>query len=78
MYIMNRKGVQHMLYVKNSSGTDPLTHDYLDFNLFNRIFPIGSIYMNINSTNFRVFWWDLGAMGKWACSCWCGFYTKRI
>lgn len=51
MYIMNRKGVQHMLYVKNSSGTDPLTHDYLDFNLFNRIFPIGSIYMNINSTN---------------------------
>lgn len=51
MYIMNRKGVQHMLYVKNSSGTDPLTHDYLDFNLFNKIFPIGSIYMNINSTN---------------------------
>lgn len=51
MYIMNRKGVQHMLYVKNSSGTDPLTQDYLDFNLFNRIFPIGSIYMNINSTN---------------------------
>lgn len=40
-----------MLYVKNDSGTDPLTHDYLDFNLFNRIFPIGSIYMNINSTN---------------------------
>ena len=40
-----------MLYVKNDSGTDPLTHDYLDFNLFNKIFPIGSIYMNINSTN---------------------------
>lgn len=51
MYIMNRKGVQHMLYVKNSSGTDPLIQDYLNSNLFNKIFPIGSIYMNINSTN---------------------------
>lgn len=40
-----------MLYVKNDSGTDPLTHDYLDFNLFNRIFPIGSIYMSVSNTN---------------------------
>lgn len=40
-----------MLYVKNSSGTDPLIQDYLNSNLFNKIFPIGSIYMNINSTN---------------------------
>lgn len=45
MYIMNRKGVQHMLYVKNSSGTDPLIQDYLNYNLFNKIFPIGSIYI---------------------------------
>lgn len=40
-----------MLYVKDDSGTDPLTYDYLDFNLFNRIFPVGSIYMSTNSTN---------------------------
>lgn len=79
MYMMNRKGVQHMIYVKNSSGTDPLTHDYLDFNLFNRIFPIGSIYMNINSTNpseyFGGTWvqWE-----EWTCACRRGFHAKRV
>lgn len=40
-----------MLHVKTDSGTDPLTHDYLDSNLFNKIFPIGSIYMSTRSTN---------------------------
>lgn len=64
MYIMNRKGVQHMLYVKNDGGAYPLIHDFskeieylesqinsLNSTLFNKIFPIGSIYISINSTN---------------------------